>query len=578
MRRSGAIAVLLSLLATVSSQAQAANEQARSQDQTSDQTTDQQVPPRVGVDAPPAAISLDQVIRIALQQNPDVTIARLDAAASQQDVLSAQGVFDPRLTPSLLYERATTPTVSTIGGSTSGSLAQRELGASLGLTGRTPWFGTQFSGSFSSSRLETNNQFSRVNPQFPSSLALSVTQPLLRNLAIDSDRRQVLLARRAVDLSDAQLAQVTMEQLSLIEQAYWELTYAIGNVGVQRDALEEARTQVASNERQVEQGTLAVIDIVEARTQVATLEQSLASAQQAQTEDENRLKSLILSDRNDPMWNQPLMPTLPEDRAVPEVSVDAAIQSALTHRPELTSLAAQAAQNVVDQEFYRDQTRPALDLVGSYTMAGLAGTARAANSPVQNAADAALLARLNELSLRAGLEPLPTTPSSGGGSTVAPVLQGGLGASLSNVFAQRFPTVQVQMQLDLPLRNRTAEGNLARVEIQGRQLDQRRRQLEQSIAAEVRNALQRVASARQRLASASSAQRSAREQYDSERRRFDSGLSTVFLVLQRQTTLITAQGQELRARADLNQAVALFDRASGATLTHHGVSLLPTTP
>jgi HAE1 family hydrophobic/amphiphilic exporter-1 len=190
-----------------------------------------------------------------------------------------------------------------------------------------------------------------------------------------------------------------------------------------------------------------------------------------------------------------------------------------------------------------------------------------------------LLARLNELSLRAGLEPLVTTPGSGGGgSSVPPVLQGGLGTSLGNLFAQRFPTVLVQMQLDLPLGNRTAEGNLARARIEGEQIDRRRRQLEQTIASEVRNALQRVASARQRLTSASSAQRSAREQYDSERRRFDSGLSTVFLVLQRQTALVTAQGQELRARADQNQAVALFDRAIGATLTQHGVSLLPTTP
>ena len=89
----------------------------------------------------------------------------------------------------------------------------------------------------------------------------------------------------------------------------------------------------------------------------------------------------------------------------------------------------------------------------------------------------------------------------------------------------------------------------------------------------MRNALQAVDSARQRLLAAGSAQRSALEQYDSERRRFDSGLSTVFLVLQRQTTLVTAQAREVRARADLNQAIAVFDRVIGATLTRHGVTV-----
>ncbi|HEX5109721.1 MAG TPA: TolC family protein [Vicinamibacterales bacterium] len=530
------------------------------------------LPPRVGVDAAPASITLEEAIRTALEQNHDVEIARLGVEESQQGVVGAEGAFDLHLMPTFEYERATTPTTSAIGGAATGSLAQRDVSGGLGLAGRTPWLGSQFTVDLSGSRTVTNNSFARVNPQFPTAFAFTYTQPLLRNATIDAERRQILLARRAVDLNDAQLAQVTMEQLSLIEVAFWELTFAVGNVSVQNDALQQARAQVSSNERQVQAGTLAVIDVVEAQTQVATLEQSLASAQESLTEAENRLKNLMLADRESPMWDQPLVPSMTMDRDVPTMAVADAVRIALANRPELASLTAQTAQNEVDQRYFRNQMRPQIDLTGSYALAGLAGTLKpAVSSPLQNASDAALLARLNDLSQRAGLEPLPAASATG--TTLPDFLQGGPGSSLTNLIENRFPTALVQLQVDLPLRNRIAESNQARSVIQGRELQLRRRQLEQSVEADVRNALQRVRSAKQRLRSAGSAQRNAREQYDSERRRFESGLSTVFLVLQRQTALVTAQGQELRARADLNEAVALFDRAIGTTLTEHGVTL-----
>jgi len=529
-------------------------------------------PPRVGVeDAPPARITLDDVIRMALEQNQDVQISKLDVAASKTDVTAAQGVYDPHLTPSFFYQRATTPTVSSIGGAATGSLSQAQVSGDLQFTGITPWNGSRYSVNFTSSRLATNNTFARVNPQFPALLGFNFTQPLLRNFGIDNERRQILLSKRAVDLTDAQLTQVTMEQLSMLEQAYWELAFAASNVNVQLEALGQARTQVESNERQVQAGTLADIDVVEAQTQVATFEQDLASAQLALTQAENRLKSLMLASRESPIWNQALLPTALQDRTVPSMPVADAVRLALENRPELEGLSAQTAQNEIDQTYFRNQTKPDVNVVASYTMAGLAGTLLPTTSNALNATDTALLARLNDLSARAGLDAVVPTPSTG--TPLPDFLQGSVGSSLSNVLDNRFPTLLLQLQIDLPLGNRTAEANVARSAIAGRQLAMRRQQLEQAIEAEVRNALQQVRSAEQRLKSAGSAQRSAREQYESERRRFDSGLSTVFLVLQRQTALVSAQGQELRARADLNQAVAVFDRSIGSTLTQHGVTL-----
>ena len=530
------------------------------------------LPPRVGITAAPATLSLDDVIRMTIEANNDVAVARLESDAARQEIIAAEGVFDLRLTPFLSWEKAASPSASTLGGATEGRVDQNLFSGSLQATGRSPWAGSRFTVDFTSSRIETSNQFARLNPQFASSLGATFVQPLARGRTIDAERRQILLARRAADLTDAQLRQVLSEQLTLVEQAYWDLAFAVRNLEVQSAALQQAQRQVLSVERQAQEGTLAPIDVVEAEIQVANFRQNIASAQQALTQAENRLKSLMLPDRTSPLWQQPLVPSESVERTVPAISLDAAVQSALTRRPELASLESVQAQNEVDLIFYRDQARPQLDLVGSYSLAGLAGGAlETVINPFGSSTDAAIFARLNELSLRAGLTALETP--TGSTTAVPPFLVGSYRGSISNLFNARFPTAAVQLQLDLPLRNRTARANVARVEIAGTSIERQRRQLDQVIESEVRNALQAVQSADQRLEAAASARRNTTEQFESERRRFQSGLSTVFLVLERQTALVTAQAQELRARADLNQAIALLDRATGGTLERHRVQL-----
>jgi outer membrane protein len=534
------------------------------------------LPARVGVSSAPLSITLADAIRMTLEQNNDVSIARLDVDVARQNVRSAQGVYDPRVTPNFGYERRVSANTSAIGGATEGRLEQTEVGGGAGLTGRTPWAGGRFTVDFSSSRLETSNQFARLNPEFPSALTATYIQPLFRNRAIDVERRNILLARRAVDLTDAQLEQVVMDQLTLVEQAYWDLAFAARNLEVLASALAQARGQVASNERQAKEGTLAPIDVVEAQTQVSRFLLAVASAQQSLTEAENRLKRLMLSDRSAAAWNQPIVIADLTQRTPSPVGVDEALKLALQRRPELRALDTTRAQNEVDQAFFRDQTKPQMNVVGGYTLSGLAGDPLSSTiePPVGgDDPDAALLARLNELSVLAGLTPLATPPPTTGTTTVPPFFVGGYGTSLSNLFARRFPTALVQLQMELPLRNRTARANLARSEIVALQIERRRQALEQAIESEVRDSLQAVRSSEQRLEAASSARRYALEQYESERRRFESGISTVFLVLERQTTYVTAQASELRARADLNQAIALLERAVGGTLVWHGVKL-----
>ena len=532
------------------------------------------LPARVGVEGgQPLALTLEDAIRLTLEQNNDVAVARLDVDVARQDIFAAEGVFDPRLVPSVSFQRAVSANTSAIGGAINGRLEQDSLQAALGLEGRTPWAGGRFTVDFTSSRLESSNQFARLNPQFPSAFAVSYVQPLVRGRTIDAERRQIRLARRAADLTDRQLTQVLMDQLTLVEQAYWDVVFAARNLEVQATALSQARGQVASNERQAQEGTLAPIDVIEAQTQVANFRQSVASAQLTLTEAENRLKRLMLASRGAAEWSRPIVPADAADRPVPSLALDEAVQVALSRRPELAALDTARAQNEIDRDYFSDQARPQFDLVGAYTLSGLAGNAlQGTGSPLGNQSDAALLARLNELSERAGLDALPEPPPSTG-SSVPGFLVGSYGDSLSNLFSRRYPTAVVALQMELPIGNSTARANLARTQMTGTQIARQRQQLEQAIEADVRNTMQAVRSAEQRLEAAASARRNASEQYESERRRFESGLSTVFLVIERQTALVTAQAQELRARADLNQAIALLDRAVGGTLERHGVTI-----
>lgn len=507
-----------------------------------DSATRASPPPRVDVGGPPLALSLDEAVRLALEHNADVIVTRLQRDSAREDIRAAEGLFDPRLQPSFSFEQATTPVTSAIGGAADGRLDQKNVAGALTLNGRSPWLGGRFSIDAAATRLETSNTFQRLNPQFPSSAAVQYVQPLWRGLRFDAERRQVQVARRNADLSEAQVTRIVMDQLLQVEIAYWDLAYARRNVEIQLEAVTQARRQVGSNERQVAQGTLAPIDVVEAATQVANLEQAVATAQQDLSEAEVRVKLLVASDPAAPVWDRPIDPQPLAAETRPPAEREASIAAALARRPELDEADATIERNAVDRRFFADQARPQVDLVGRYGLAGLAGNI-----------------------VQQGSDPI------GGGTVLPPFFAGGLNQSLANVLAWRFPVATLQLQVDLPFRNRTAEANVARNAIEGQQLARRRQQMEQAIAAEVRAALQAVESSRQRLASAGSAARNAQAQYESEQRRFESGLGTLFLVLERQTALVTAQARELRARADLNQAFAQLDRAVGTTLERHGV-------
>jgi HAE1 family hydrophobic/amphiphilic exporter-1 len=151
--------------------------------------------------------------------------------------------------------------------------------------------------------------------------------------------------------------------------------------------------------------------------------------------------------------------------------------------------------------------------------------------------------------------------------------RGGYLQSLKNLFGQDFKTYQIGVSISFPWRNRTAEGNLGRALAESRQLDARHRQLMQSVQVDVRNALQAVQASRQRYDAAQAARIAANAQLQGELERFRAGLSTNFFVLQRQTDLAIAQGNEVRAKTDYVKALADLQRVTGTTLVSNNVQV-----
>ena len=523
---------------------------------------------RVGVDMDrQKPLSLREALALALENNKDIEVARHNVKIAEFDLTAARGFYDPRLSSSTYYERVVSPISSFLSGGSNGATTQTDYTGSARLEGLTPKLGGSYRLDFSSIRLTSNNQFTALSPQYPTALTFGYTQPLFRGLRFDNNRRQIEIAKKNLSLTDAQFRQRAIETITGVQRAYWDLVFALRNLQVQRDAVRDSRAQLEHNKRLVNEGALAPIDVVAAEAQVASFEQTLYSSLEEVSRSENNLKNLIAVNREADLWSLSVIPTDSVDLAPPAISLPEALKAAMDNRPELQQSNVVREINEIDQKYFHEQTKPAIDLVGAYGMVGLAGSQNGNGNPFTSASTQELRDRVNQLLSQAQLPLLTPLPP----QALSPFLIGGYDQSLQNLVSNRFNNFRVGVQINLPLRNRTAEAQLGRSLVEGQRIATQREQLEQSIQVEVRNALQVVRSAEARLHAAGIARAASEQQYLSEQRKLDAGQSTVFLVLERQTALTTARGNELRAQTDLNKAIAELQRATGNALTTNNI-------
>ena len=525
---------------------------------------------RVGVtDVDTLPLTLNEAIRMALENKNDILASRIDVEMSEHKLTASRGAYDPKLFSESYFERTSIPVASFLGGNNSGSLKTTNATSRIGLSGLAPKFGGSYQLDMSSTRYSSNNFFNSLNPAVSSQLSFTFTQPLVRGRSTDNSRRQIEIAKKNLTLSDVQFRQTATEIITNVEQAYWELVNALKSLQVQVEAVKQSRAQVETNKRQVAQGVLAPIDVVEAEAQVKNFEQNVYTAQEQVTKAENTLKTLMLRDRKAEVWSRALLPVTPVSLEAPKMLLAEAVATAMENRFELAQLQTSKEINKIDQQFYQDQTKPQIDLEVSYSSNGYAGTVSDNTNPLVMDL-AALQKRVSELSVISGLPPT----QSANYSSIPSNMVGSYGQSFANMLGQDNPTVKVGVKISLPLKNRTAKAELGYSLAEGRRIDSVRAQTEQLIEADVRNTMQSVRSAEARLAAAAASRLAADQQYVSEQRKFKAGMSTVYLVLQRQTDLVTARGRELQNQTDLNKAIADFQRAMGTTFKYRNVAVI----
>jgi outer membrane protein len=502
-------------------------------------------PPRVGVDASKrVTLTLRDAIMLALENNRDIEIERENVRMTEADVRAAQGVFDPTLVSSLAYQRSTLPVANLVGGGQSTGLV-----GSATVAQRLPGQGGSLQAYFDNSRATSDQLFNNLNPQYTTNLGLTFTQPLFRNRGIDPARRQIRLAKKRLDISDSQFRQRTIEIITGVQRAYWDLVFARRDYEIKREAVAIGNTQLEHNRRLVEAGTLAPADVIATRVEVERRTDELEAATEAIQRAENALKSLMLQPSNAEVWASVI-----ETTERPEVGPDAALPLpdalalARQNRPEMVQFRLRGELNRVDVDFFRNQTKPQIDFFASYSTAGLSGSVRPEPLP-----------------FLVNGQPIPRL--------VPDQFIGGYGQSLANLFKNEFRTYRVGVNISLPFRNRTAKAQLDRSLAEGRQIDVQQQKTMQGVEVEVRNALQAVETARRRVEAAKNSRANAELQLQSEQRKFDAGQSTNFFVLDRQNALSAAQGRELRALTDYSKAVAELQRAVSTTLTANNVAI-----
>jgi outer membrane protein TolC len=528
---------------------------------------------RIGVQsAEPIPLSISEAIRKALLNNNNIEISRDDVRFQETQIRSILGFYDPVFTVSPTFTH----------NNTTGSQSTRDFNVNANMSHFLQASGGNYQVFFNNSR--TENAFAQAQVSsgsiegggtsaiFSSSMGIRFVQPLFRNFRVDNTRRNLKIARRRLEQTDADFRKQTIETIALVQRSYWDLVFAlrdqqnrVANVNLAQENLRQIEARIAA-------GAAAPLARAEVATELANREGELLLATQQVSVVENNLKQLLLKDAASAEWTQSYVPTDKPAFSLDTVSLDNAVKDAMDNRFELRRLKLATDINKIDIDYFKNQSKPQIDLNTTFSLDGLSrGGASTASSfvPQFTGNDEILRQRLNTLLSIPNQIPNPNVEIPGTPS----YLVGGFNRSLANTFRSDAPNYSIGVTFSFPLRNRTAKAGLAGARVAENQLAAQTRLQEQVVIVEVRNAVQALETAKQRVLTARRARENAEIQLDGERKLFDSGKSTTFLLFQRENTLTNARNAEIRAETDYNKAIADLQKSTSTTLQLNGIEV-----
>ena len=413
--------------------------------------------------------------------------------------------------------------------------------------------GTNLSVGFNNTRITTNSPFTTLSPTLNSSFKAQLTQHLLQGFGFNANRRFIIIAKNNRELTDVAFRLQITTTVDQIQNMYWDLVNAYENVKVQQDALALAEKTLSDNKKQVEIGTLAPIEIVRAQSQVATNQQSLILAKTTLELQQLLMKNALSRTlQSAGVIDAEVIPTdtmrMPTDQDTVAASQDL-INDALVHRPELAESRIDLKNREISMKAVKNSLLPSVDLFAYYGGSGLGGSFNPA-APVCTAPDQQFCT-----------QPADIPPSVSYGGTI------------HQLFNSTAPDKGAGLSLNIPIRNRAAQANHIRSQLEFRQAQMRLQQVENEIRIEVRNAQFALQQNQASVAAAQAAVDLAKESLDAEQKKYALGASTSTLVLQQSSALTQSRSNLVAARAAYEKARVELDRATGLLLERNGIDL-----
>jgi outer membrane protein len=546
-------------------------------------------------------LTLQDAVELALENSMDIAVQRYYPWIADASILKAKSGALAYATPGSLLDSSTAsvpllsydPTLTQTAAITSAStpinnpfIAGTGVAGVLDLFTHTTEFNTQYSQGFATgtnlfvtwdnTRSSSNSTENFFNPAVQSTLTIGFSQALLNGFGMAVNTRNIRIAKNNRKIADWAFASQAINTITATITAYWELVYARANVKVNEQAVTVSQKLYDDNKKQLDAGTMAPLDVTRAKSELATDRQNLIVAQTAQLQNQQILKNAITKNPLAPnvvnveiiTIDQPKQPA-----AIENPSFEDSIQEAFAKRPELQEQLYNLKNAGIDIQATKNALLPVLTLEGQYSSVGLAG-----NSPIPgattytNSTVPIVDANGNPVTVDVGGVPTPIFEPIVNTAAAGTNAQGFTNAQ-SQIFHNRFPEYSAQLTLSLPLRNRSAQADSTRALLTQRQQETVLQQLKNAALLDVRNTYIALTQDRAQVDAATEARQLQQETFDAEQKKYRLGASTVYNVILTQRDLITAQGTELRALANLEEAKANYERALGRTLDVNHVTI-----
>ena len=467
--------------------------------------------------------------------------------------------FDPALTATVQLDKNDTESVSVF--SPVPVVAQNTYTSNFGYTQGFEWGGA-LTGAFNNSHLTTNNPTSLLTPQLGSSFQFRFTQNLLQGFGFLPNTRFIRIAKNNREISDVAFRLQIITTVDQIENMYWDLVFAYENVRVQEESLTYAQKALADSKGQAQVGTVPPIQVVSSQSTVATDQQNLIVAQNNLQLQQLLMKNALSRSIEDPMLAEAdVIPTsamvIPQQETV--IPIQDLISDALRHRAELVESRIDLQSRDINNKSVRNAMLPTLQAFAYYGGSGVGGDVNA------------LVPNCSATSGSFCFNPAKAPPPFQKTNSV------GYGGTLSQLVNSTSPDKGVGLSLNIPLRNRLAQSNQVRAELEYRQAQVRELQLENQVRIEVRNAQFDVKQNRASVQAAQSAVDLARQTLDADQQKLKVGLTTETAILQDAATLTTGESNLVSAKAAYEKSRIELDRATGLLLDHAGIDIADAT-